>query len=160
MKKIIIFGNSGSGKSTFAKKLAHADNLSHLDLDSLAWLPTLPPTRAPLKSSQQQISQFINTNKAWVIEGCYTDLLELAIPYASEIIFMNLPIETCIENAKNRPWEAHKYSSKAAQDENLPMLIDWISQYSNREDTFSLNAHKKLFAQFSATKTLITSNQT
>jgi len=55
LKKFVIFGNSGSGKSTLAKKLAHADNLSHLDLDTLAWLPTLPPTRAPLKSSQQQI---------------------------------------------------------------------------------------------------------
>ena len=65
---------------------------------------------------------------------------------------MNLPIELCIENAKNRPWEPHKYDSKAAQDANLAMLIDWIAQYNQRTDTFSKSAHQKLYDEFSGNK--------
>lgn len=159
MKKIIIFGNSSSGKSTLAKKLAQQEQLPHLDLDTIAWLPVVPPTRSPLVSSKQQIDNFIETNDTWVIEGCYTDLLALVVTQASEIIFMNLPIELCIENAKNRSWEEHKYSSKTEQDANLPMLIEWISQYQTRKDTFSLNAHQQLFNHFKKEKTLITSNR-
>lgn len=159
MKKIIIFGNSSSGKSTLAKKLASQNKIAHLDLDTLAWLPKVPPTRTPLVNSSKQIRCFIKENDAWVIEGCYTDLIELIIKQASEIIFMDLSIKLCIENAKNRPWETHKYSSKAEQDANLPMLIDWISQYKTRKDTFSLNAHQQLFNHFKKEKTLITYNR-
>jgi hypothetical protein len=84
--------------------------------------------------------------------------LELAIPSSTEIIFINLPVELCIENAKRRPWEPHKYDSKAAQDANLEMLVEWISRYETREDTFSLSAHKRLYDNYSNKKTTYESN--
>jgi adenylate kinase family enzyme len=158
MRKVLIFGNSGSGKSTLAKELQKYENLSHLDLDTLAWLPTSPPERSPLEDSERQIREFVNTHAHWVIEGSYSDLLQLAIPSANELIFMNLPIMACISNAKNRPWEPHKYESKEAQDANLSMLIDWISQYEEREDTFSQSAHRKLYNEYCGMKRMYTSN--
>ena len=158
MSNILIFGNSGSGKSTLAKSICKSQGLAHLDLDSLAWEAITPPERKSLKSSKKEIDNFIKINKSWVIEGCYTDLLELAKSYSSEIIFMNLPIESCISNAKSRPWEPHKYESKRAQDENLDMLIDWISQYIKRDDTFSMVAHQKFYNNYSGKKRIINSN--
>ena len=159
MRKILIFGNSASGKSTLARQLCGSENLSHLDLDTLAWKPTAPPARKPLKESGSEISNFINSNEGWVIEGCYSDLLEMALPFSNEIIFMSLALESCIENARNRPWEPHKYESKEAQDKNLEMLIIWISQYSERNDTFSEGAHNRLYEHFSGQKCIVTSNQ-
>ena len=159
MRKVLIFGNSGSGKSTLAKKLCSSDDLPHLDLDTLAWKPTIPPERKPLNESESDVSDFINSNQCWVIEGCYSDLLEMALPFSNEIIFMNLPIKSCIENAKSRPWEPHKYESKEAQDSNLEMLIGWIAQYSERTDTFSEHTHNKLFEQFSGKKSMLTCNE-
>ena len=158
MKKIIIFGNSGSGKSTLAQELSQAYQLAHLDLDTIAWQPTSPPQRVPLRESARQIEQFISDHKGWVIEGCYSDLLAFAMEAAEDMIFMNLPIEQCIANAKNRPWEPHKYESKAAQDANLAMLISWIADYTKREDTFSQQAHEQLFKSFSGHKTMYVSN--
>jgi adenylate kinase family enzyme len=157
LRKILIFGNSGSGKSTLAKRLRGAENLSHLDLDTLAWKPTMPPERRPLKESDSELSNFINSRRGWVIEGCYSDLLEMALPFSNEIVFMNLPIESCIENARKRPWEPHKYDAKEAQDHNLEMLIAWISQYSERTDSFSEAAHKRLYEQYSGKKSMVTS---
>lgn len=159
MANIVIFGNSGSGKSTLAKHLVKQQQLAHLDLDTIAWQVTTPVTRMPLEESNQLLQLFLNNHSHWVIEGCYSDLLSLVLPQANEVIFLNLPIDSCIANAKKRPWEPHKYSSQAAQDANLPMLIDWISQYSSRNDTFSEQAHQALYDEFTGKKTCLTINK-
>jgi len=96
--------------------------------------------------------------RCWVIEGCYTDLLERVAEYANQIIFMDLPVDDCIVNAENRPWEPHKYESKLAQDANLPMLKEWISQYESREDLFSRRSHQALFDRFQGDKIIYSSN--
>ncbi|NMP30127.1 shikimate kinase [Thalassotalea sp. M1531] len=159
MTRVVIFGNSGSGKSTRAKALASDNNLAHFDLDTIAWLPTSPPQRRAIAESISLLDQFLSQNNNWVIEGCYSDLLTAVLPFTEEIIFLNLPIESCVSNAKQRPWEPHKYESKAAQDANLNMLIKWISQYATRSDTFSKAAHEKLYSEFEGKKTMFTSNQ-
>ena len=158
MKKILIFGNSASGKSTLAKRLAKTEKLAHLDLDLLAWQATTPPTRTPLVESTLAIELFIQQHESWVIEGCYSDLLTIAQSASTEILFMNLCIDDCIVNAKNRPWEPHKYDSKATQDANLAMLIEWISQYELREDTFSKSAHLDFYQNYAGMKKMLTSN--
>ncbi len=158
MKRIVIFGNSGSGKSTLAKELCKEGNLPHLDLDTIAWRPASSPTRNSITESRQHIDAFIAASEEWIIEGSYSDLLELALPASSEIIFLNLPIEACIENAKSRPWEPHKYKSREAQNANLGMLVDWISRYSERDDTFSKASHERLFNSYNSRKIMYTSN--
>ena len=159
MKRVLIFGNSGSGKSTLARKLCSAGNLAHLDLDTLAWLPQMPPRRRPLDESIADILAFIHDHDQWVIEGCYADLLAAVTGHASELIFLDLPVEDCVSNARNRPWEPHKYPSEEAQNANLEMLIDWIRQYDSRSDTFSKAAHQALYEGFTGPKTRLTSNR-
>ena len=158
LRKVLIFGNSASGKSTLAKQLAESEQLAHLDLDMHAWQPTNPPTRKPLTESAQAIEQFMQLNESWVIEGCYSDLLVIAESAATDIIFMNLPIEDCIVNANDRPWEPHKYESKTAQDANLAMLVEWISQYELRDDTFSKSAHLDFYQNYAGMKKMLASN--
>lgn len=152
MNKIIIFGNSGSGKSTLAKEYASKYELPHLDLDILAWENSDPPTRKSLKASSLEISQFVRESPKWVIEGGYSDLLGLVIGCANNVIFLNPGTETCIENCKNRPWEPHKYASTDAQNENLNMLLNWVKEYPDRNDDFSLFSHQNLFENFSGNK--------
>ena len=38
MTKIFISGGPGSGKTTFAKKLAVENNIPHFDLDDIKWI--------------------------------------------------------------------------------------------------------------------------
>ena len=159
MNKIIIFGNSGSGKSTLARELSESKGLAHLDLDTIAWEATIPPERRSLSESALEISKFIDSNTSWVIEGCYTDLLELIAPHSSEIIFLNLSIDECVSNARKRPWEPHKYKSQEEQDANLEMLTAWIEEYVERDDTFSEKSHKKFYDDYQGTKNLFTSNE-
>lgn len=159
LKKILIFGNSGSGKTTLAKQMADEHQLAHLDLDTIAWQATTPPQRESLAKSKALIDSYCDIHKAWVIEGCYADLLNLACHRANQLIFMDVSIAQCVKNAKNRPWEAHKYASKEAQDKNLDMLIAWIEGYETRDDGFSRRAHQSLYDHFGGTKTLISTQR-
>lgn len=150
--RTLIFGNSGSGKSTLASKLAAEQQTAHLDLDCIAWQKHAPTTRRALNESLVEIERFVGAHSRWVIEGCYSSLLELVLPFAEQLIFLNPGVETCQHNCRMRPFEPHKYSSKQAQDENLAMLLDWVAQYAQRDDEFSLQAHRRLFDQFHGPK--------
>ncbi|GEA11205.1 AAA family ATPase [Alteromonas sp. KUL49] len=159
MSKTLIFGNSGAGKSTLAKAMSEYQGVGHLDLDTVAWLPSSPPERMPINESMEKITSFLNKNTHWVIEGCYADLISQVTPHADKIVFLNLPTSVCVDNAKARPWEPHKYESKEAQDANLDMLLDWIKDYDNRTDTFSRVSHQRLFDNFDGENIMVTTNE-
>ena len=155
MKKVLIFGNSGAGKTTLAKKLSDKFTLAHLDLDNLAWLNIQPPKRKPVKESIRAIDDFLLGNSGWVIEGCYSDLLAYVSKKANEVVFLNPGTDACIKNCENRPWEPHKYTSKDEQDKNLDMLIDWVKDYETREDEFSLKSHMSLYEWYRGEKSFV-----
>jgi adenylate kinase family enzyme len=157
--RTVVLGNSGTGKSTLAARLARSGALPHLDLDTLAWLPTAPPQRRPTADSARDIAAFMDGSDRWVIEGCYADLLEVALPHTTRLVFLNPGVAACIANARARPWEPHKYASKEAQDANLDMLIGWIQDYERRRDEFSLAAHRALFDGFAGDKHELTSRE-
>lgn len=154
MKNILIFGNSGAGKTTLAKQLQQEFKLKHLDLDTLAWTEstTSTPTRKPISQSIKEIDSFLDDAHDWVIEGCYADLLEHVANKANELIFLNPGVDVCIKNCRNRPWEPHKYASKEEQDKNLDMLINWVKEYETRDDEFSLKQHNILYDSFLGNK--------
>jgi adenylate kinase family enzyme len=150
MPRIVLFGNAGSGKTTLARALSSQYGLAHLDLDSLAW--DSPGVRRSPSESTSAIRNFIAQNSGWVIEGCYGDLLEQVLPYASEVRFLNPGVETCIANCKARPWEPQKYPSRRAQDQKLEFLLDWVRKYESRTDEYSLLRHRELFEGFPGPK--------
>lgn len=152
MQRLVIFGNSGSGKSTLARQLAQERGLAHLDLDTLAWQPGMPPRQRPLAESERELRAFTSLHPSWVVEGCYSDLLELALPGCKELVFLNPGVDACIAHCRARPWEPHKYASKAEQDANLELLLDWVRAYETRDDEFSLRSHRRLYDNFSGLK--------
>src|SRR5205085_11365151 len=102
---------SGAGKSWRAARRARRSGRAHFDLDTVAWLPTTPPQRAPIGESASKIETFMAEHDAWVIEGCYSDLLAIAAAHCTKMIFLNPGVDTCVANCRARPWEPHKYES-------------------------------------------------
>jgi adenylate kinase family enzyme len=152
--RLLVFGNSGAGKSTLAQRLAGRHGLAHLDLDTLAWLPGEPPRRRPLPAAHADIAAFTSAHQArgWVVEGCYADLLAPAAAWCTLMLFLNPGVEACVAHCLARPWEPHKYPDPAAQQRNLPMLLDWVRGYGSRADEFSLASHRALFDGFGGEK--------
>lgn len=156
-RRIVIFGNSGSGKSSLAKRYASTLEIAHFDLDTITWDTTFE--RRAIAESIKDLVAFMDRHDSWVIEGCYASLVEVAAKRATEMIFLNPGLETCFENCRARPWEPHKYATKEEQDGNLNLLLDWVAEYETRTDDCSLREHRAVFDAYDGVKYELQSNQ-
>jgi len=145
MIKILVFGNSGSGKSTHAKALSVKHDLAHLDLDSIVWEPGRIAVQRPADAVLASLKEFIAAAPGWVIEGCYGELVEAASAHCTELVFLNPGLEACRANNLRRPWEPHKYAYLEEQNAMLPALQAWVAEYYIRDDAWSYSAHRRLF---------------
>jgi adenylate kinase family enzyme len=148
--RIVIIGNSGSGKSTFARRLA-ADGTPMLDLDTIVWEPNQIAVARPLAAVHADLDAFC-ARDSWIAEGCYGDLAERVLVHEPELVFMNPGEAACLRNCRARPWEPHKYASKAAQDDKLEFLLGWVSDYYRRDDATSYARHRALFDAYGGLK--------
>lgn len=150
--RIIIYGNSGSGKTTLARRLQQEYAVAILDLDSVAWGPEWG-CRRPLKESISDIEEFIAAHEGWIIEGCYSDLIDAALPDCNDLRFLNPGISTCVANCQRRhaAWCEHR----KPEDERSPLeeLIPWVRDYNRRDDEFSFARHRATFDRFDGSKT-------
>jgi len=150
--RVLLFGNAGSGKTFYAEHLARRHGLAHLDLDSIVWEPGRVGVLRPIASVTDELTGFLDAQSSWVIEGCYSDLVALAAADCTELVFMNPGEAACLANCRQRPWEPHKYASPAAQDEKLPLLLEWVHGYYVRDDAWSLVRHRQLYRGHDGTK--------
>ena len=150
--RIIVYGNSGAGKTTLARRLQRQHNLAILDLDSVAWEPEWGKRR-PLETSIAELRQFIAAQENWVIEGCYGDLIDAALPDCTDLRFLNPGIDACVANCEMR--HAHWQKHRQPEDERSPLeeLLPWVRDYQQRQDEFSLARHQKIFDRFDGSKT-------
>lgn len=156
MPGIVIIGNSGSGKSTLARKLAETSGAPTLDLDSIVWEPgKIAVPRAP-DAARADLDAFCDAHTDWIAEGCYGTLAEYALRHRPELIFVNPGEAACLANCRARPWEPHKYASKAEQDSKLEFLLTWVSAYYARDDDMSLARHRAIFDAYTGPKREIT----
>jgi adenylate kinase family enzyme len=143
--RALVFGNSGSGKSTWARALSERHGLTHLDLDTLVWEPDQVAVTRPSEVVMAELQAFLNDHDRWVIEGCYGELVAAAAPHCSLLVFLDPGREACLANNRRRPWEPHKYASPEAQDAMREALQAWVCDYYERDDHLSWRRHHALF---------------
>jgi adenylate kinase family enzyme len=149
-QRIVIYGNAGSGKTTMAREVARELDVPHLCLDDIAWAASA--VRKPMRESLDELETFIAANPGWVIEGCYGDLIEAALPHCSELRFLNPGVETCVAHCRQRPWEPSYCESAEEQQRLLEVLIPFVREYETRQDEYSLTRHRAIFDEFAGTK--------
>lgn len=151
--RIVLFGNSGSGKSTRASVLARSYGLPHLDLDSIVWEPGQIAVPRAAQTVALDLQNFVARFPTWVIEGCYGDLVATAAQSATELVFLNPGREACLAHNLSRPWEPHKYATAEAQNAMLEPLQAWVAGYYHRSDECSLQRHRQIFDAHTGRKT-------
>ena len=153
--RIAIVGNSGSGKSILARLLGDVHALPVLDLDTVVWEPgSVAVLRNPADAAAD-LRAFCDAHDNWVIEGCYGNLTRVALERSPVLVFLEPGVDACLANGRNRPWEPHKYASKAEQDERLELLLAWVEEYYTRTDSLSLADHQALFDGYTGHKLLL-----
>ena len=112
--KYMVIGYSGCGKSTLAKHIAEHFNLPLLYLDKTYWLPNW--VSRDLDEQIQIVSEFMNSNDSWVIDGTYPKVLfEQRAKEADVIVVLQLNRFACLIRAYKRYFE---YQNK--QRESFP----------------------------------------
>ncbi len=93
MNKILILGPCGAGKSTFSQKLSHILNIPVLHLDKLFWKPGWVMTDPSQWNSLLKKKLKKNT---WIMDGNYGDTLDIRLPEADTVIFLNFSRYLCV----------------------------------------------------------------
>ncbi len=154
--RVAIIGNSGSGKSTLARAIAGERNCPVLDLDTVAWEPHKIAVPRAREDATHDVETFCSAHPDWIIEGCYGELIATSLRYSPLLLFLDPGMEQCLENCRNRPWEAHKFRSEAEQNGQLAFLLNWVREYYTRDDSLSLHAHEALFHGYLGPKRRLT----
>jgi adenylate kinase family enzyme len=154
--RIAIIGNSGSGKSMLAGKIAASHGLPMLDLDTVAWEAGKVAVARAEAAAIRDVKTFCEANEHWVIEGCYAGLIHAVLQFSPTLLFLEPGVEACLANCRNRPWEPHKYKSRREQDEKLEFLFSWVREYYSRAGDLSLVAHQALFDAYPGPKHKLT----
>ncbi|MFK7773640.1 MAG: DNA topology modulation protein [Saprospiraceae bacterium] len=99
MKRIMIIGCSGSGKSTFSKKLNELTQIPIVHLDQKYWKPNW--TESSEEEWRKTISEVVKKDQ-WIMDGNYSGTWDLRIPRADTIIFLDQPTYVCLYRVTKR----------------------------------------------------------
>ncbi|MCA1963834.1 MAG: AAA family ATPase [Prosthecobacter sp.] len=152
--KIAILGNSGSGKTTLARRLAAGTSAVVLDLDQVFWASGTE--ERPSEERIAWVQRFCAEHESWILEGCYADLVQAALPWRPELIFLDPGLEVCLSHCRQRPHEPHKYQTQEEQDANLGFLLTWVADYYQRDGLMSHRAHQELYDIYEGPKRRLT----
>jgi adenylate kinase family enzyme len=93
MKRIIIIGSAGAGKSTLARALHNIIQIEVIHLDLLFWKPGwIGMPKETWIDTQQQLIQA----EEWIIDGNYQSTMDIRLNAADTIIFLDMPRLLCI----------------------------------------------------------------
>ena len=105
MKRINVIGTSGSGKSTFSRKLADSLSYPYYEMDALFWKPNWgESTDEELFSAVAKVTN----QPEWVLDGTYNRTVPIKWKHVDTVIWINYSfprtIYHAIKRALNRSW--------------------------------------------------------
>jgi adenylate kinase family enzyme len=151
MARIVILGNSGSGKSSLARRLSEQFGLPIIHLDGLFWEPGGFDRKRSKETVYAEIAT-LATGQCWIVEGVFGELVQAFLPNADLLIWLNLDWATCRQSLLQRGSESSKQLDRQAAETNFTKLIEWAAAYWQRDDARSYQGHQALFTQFGGDK--------
>ena len=99
MRKVIVIGCPGSGKTTFAEKLNKCTGLPLYYLDAVWHKPDR--THITREEFDKRISEIFTTDE-WIIDGNYKRTIEIRLQQCDTVFLFDLPTEVCLQGASER----------------------------------------------------------
>lgn len=144
MKKAIVIGCPGSGKTTFAVKLNEITGLPLYHLDAIWHKPD--KTHIPREEYDKRVAEIFETSE-WIIDGNYGRTIEARIKECDTVFLFDLPTEVCIQGATDRigkgrydlPWLETELDPefeafiKEFPEKSLPAIYGLIEKYKNEK---------------------------
>lgn len=146
MKKVIVIGCPGSGKSVFARELNKKTGLPLYHLDMIRWRSD----RTFISQEQmiEKIREIVLTDE-WIIDGNYGSTMEMRMSHCDTIIFLDYPTEVSFDGIMSRrgtvrsdlPWvePVDEIDSEFIEfvlnynTVNRPVVLERIAKFPDKE---------------------------
>ena len=140
MKRVIVIGSPGAGKSTFSRKLRDITGLPLYHLDNIWHKPDR--TTISREEFDERLTAIMSKD-SWIIDGNYSRTLELRLKYCDTVFLLDYPVEVCLAGANDRigekrediPWIEHVFDEELRQfiiefpETKLPGIYQLLHQY-------------------------------
>ena len=143
MKKVIVIGCPGSGKSTFARALHNKTGISLYHLDMMYW--NADKTTVEKSVFLERLSVVLEKDE-WIIDGNYGSTMELRMTACDTVIFLDYPLDVCLGGIKERrgkprsdmPWIETEEDAefiefiKNYNEQQKPKVLELFEKYSDK----------------------------
>ena len=121
MRRVLVIGSGGAGKSTFARRLAQCTGLPLIHLDAIYWRPGWVKTA---KEEWAKTVANLIAGERWVMDGNYGGTLEQRLAACDTVVFLDLPRSVCLWRVAVRRVR-HRRNSRPDMREGCPEQLTW-----------------------------------
>ena len=143
MKKIIVIGCPGSGKSTVSRALHNKTGIPLYHLDMMYW--NADKTTVEKNVFLERLSAVLEKDE-WIIDGNYGSTMELRMAACDTVIFLDYPLDVCLDGIRARrgkprsdmPWIETEEDAefiefiKSYNEQQKPKVLDLLEKYGDK----------------------------
>ena len=143
MKKVIVIGCPGSGKSTVSRTLHNKTGIPLYHLDMMYW--NADKTTVEKSVFLERLSVVLEKDE-WIIDGNYGSTMELRMAACDTVFFLDYPLDVCLNGIKERrgkprsdiPWIETQEDAefiefiKSYNEQQMPKVIELLEKYSDK----------------------------
>ena len=143
LKKIIVIGCPGSGKSTVSRTLHNKTGIPLYHLDMMYW--NADKTTVEKSVFLERLSVVLQKNE-WIIDGNYGSTMELRMAACDTVIFLDYPLDVCLDGIRARrgkprsdmPWIETEEDAefiefiKSYNEQQKPKVLELLEKYSDK----------------------------
>lgn len=133
MKRVLVIGSGGAGKSTFSHRLGRRLGLEVIHLDVAYWMPgwVEPPKDVWARKVDELCSR-----DSWVMDGNYSGTLEARLAACDTVVFLDLPRTVCVWRVLKRR-VMYRHTPRPDVAEGCPETVNaefllWVWNYPVR----------------------------
>ena len=93
MKRVLVIGSGGAGKSTFSRRLGERLGLEVIHLDVEHWRPGW--VEPPKDEWARKVVELCG-RESWVMDGNFSGTLEQRLAACDTVVFLDLPRAVCV----------------------------------------------------------------
>ena len=139
MNKIIVIGCPGSGKSTFSRKLSEKTGIPLYHLDMMYW--NEDKTTVDKSVFLERLGSVLQKDE-WIIDGNYISTMEQRMLACDTVIFLDYPLEICLDGVKSRQGKARSDMPWIETEEDLE-FIEFIKNFAKEQRPIIINLLEK-----------------